>query len=43
MREIAELDPSGRQTFEGGCEFLVRWYRNTFWNWPDSRPEDWQN
>jgi hypothetical protein len=38
LAEIAQLDSSGRQTYEGGCTFLLRWYRKTFWNWPDNRP-----
>ena len=29
---IAALDSAtdGNKTFEGGCEFLLRWYRDTF-------------
>jgi len=30
MRKIKQLDPSGRQPFEGGCDILVRWYRKMF-------------
>jgi hypothetical protein len=40
MNEIAQMDPSGRQTFEGGCDFLIRWYCKTFWNWPDNQSAD---
>ena len=28
--EIAQLDSSGRQTFEGGCNFLLKWYAGHF-------------
>lgn len=28
--EIRNLDPHHNKTFEGGCEFLLRWYRNNF-------------
>ena len=38
LSEIAQLDSSWRQPYEGGCNFLLRWYRKTFWNLPYNRP-----
>ena len=28
--EIRQLGPSEEKTFEGGCQFLLRWYRVTY-------------
>ena len=39
--EIAAVDTAEVKTFEGGCRFLRRWYREKFWNWPFPRPDDW--
>ena len=32
MESIAALDPSGNGSYREGCMFLLKWYRNEFWN-----------
>jgi hypothetical protein len=39
--EIEAVDPADMKTYEGGCRFLIRWYREKFWNWPSARPDNW--
>lgn len=39
--EIATVDPAEVKTYEGGCRFLCKWYREKFWNHPSTRPDDW--
>ena len=38
--EIAAVDTAEVKTYEGGCRFLRRWYREKFWNWPSPRPDE---
>ena len=40
MAEIAAVDPADVKTYEGGCRYLRRWYRQKFWNYPSPPPED---
>ena len=35
--KIAAVNTVKVKTFEGGCCFLRRWYREKFWNWPSPR------
>ena len=39
--EIATVDPAEVKTYEGGCRFLCKWYREKFWSHPATRPDDW--
>ena len=39
--KIAAVDTAEVKTFEGGCCFLIKWYRGKFWNWPSAPPDDW--
>ena len=37
--KIAAVDRAKTKTYEGGCRFLHKWYREKFWSYPDTRPD----
>ena len=39
--EITAVYPAIVKTYEGGCCFLRKWYREKFWNCPATRPDNW--
>ena len=38
--KIAAVDRAKTKTYEGGCRFLRKWYREKFWSRPATRPDD---